>query len=769
MNEIGLYQSSLNAVAFIGNFLPRQCGIATFTTDLLEAFSAELPEVDCWAMAMNDIPEGYLYPPQVRFEMDQKALADFSLAADFLNMNRVDVICLQHEYGIYGGSYGTHILELLHNVRMPVVTTLHTVLREPDQGQKSTLQEIGRISERLVVMSHAAQEILVKTYDIPNEKIVFIHHGIPDVPFIDPNYFKDQFGCEGLKVILTFGLLSPGKGIEDMIDALPGIIDKHSDTKYIVLGATHPHVKRREGESYRLSLQQRARDLGVEEHVVFYNRFVNLQELTEFLGAADVYVTPYLNQDQITSGTLAYALGAGKATVSTPYFYAKEMLADGRGRLVPIEDPNALAEQIIDLLDHDVKRNAMRKKAYTFCRNMIWKEVARRYFEVFLEVLHQREQHPKPTLIKNIIDFTSTELPRPNLDHIKLMTDDVGILQHAKYSVPNRSHGYCTDDNARALIAIMMARDLVSSSHELDDLACRYLSFLDYALNETTGRFRNFMGYDRSWMEDEGSEDSHARSIWGLGSAVSLSKIEGLANVASSLFKRGLPILNEFQSPRAWAFALVGIHEYSRRFSGDSEVRRIRRTLSERLFELYQSNATDDWPWIEDAVNYANAKIPQALLLSGQWLQHHDMIDTGLCSLEWLVKIQTDPKGYFIPIGNKGWYSHHTERTRFDQQPIEAQSMIEACIEAYYVTGDGKWIDEARRAFDWFLGRNDLSASLYDFQTGGCCDGLTADGPNLNQGAESTLAYLLSLLSLLHLISRKGSAKGQTKGFCIGS
>ena len=764
MEHIGLYQSSLNTIAFIGNFLPRQCGIATFTTDLLEAFSAELPEVNSWAMAMNDVPEGYYYPPEVRFEIDQKRLADFSLAADFLNMNQVDVICLQHEYGIYGGPYGGHILELLHNLRMPVVTTLHTVLKEPDHGQKSILEDIGRISERLVVMSHKAEEILKEVYNIPNKKIVLIHHGIPDVPFIDPNYFKDQFGCEGFKVILTFGLLSPGKGIEYMIDALPGVVTKHPDIKYIILGSTHPHVMRTEGEGYRLSLQLRARDLGVEKYIIFYNRFVDLKELTEFLGAADVYVTPYLNRDQIVSGTLAYALGTGKATVSTPYYYAKEMLANGRGRLVPFEDSNTIAEQITDLLDHDVERNAMRKKAYTFCRNMIWKEVARRYFEIFMEVKYQREQHPKPALHRKIIDFTSTELPQPNLDHLRLLTDDVGILQHAKFNVPDRSHGYCTDDNARALIAMLLAQDLVSNGKELSDLAYKYLSFMNYALNETTGRFRNFMGYDRRWMEDDGSEDSHARSIWGLGSAVALSKMESFTGVALSLFKRGLPVIIEFQSPRAWAFALVGIHAYLRRFSGDSEVRRIRKTLAQRLFERYQSNATDDWPWIEDAVNYVNGKISQALLLSGQWLQHPNMIEAGLCSLKWLVKIQTDPKGYFVPIGNKGWYSRDSDRARFDQQPIEAQSMIDACIEAYYVTGDRKWIDEARRAFDWFLGRNDLNTPLYDFKTGGCCDGLTADGPNRNQGAESTLACLLSLLSLLHLISRKAGTRDLSTG-----
>jgi len=752
MNRGELLRTAPKRMAVIGNHLPRQCGIATFTTDLLAAFRREAPETQCWAVVMNDIPQGYPYPPQVRFELDQKKLTDYRLAADFLNMNQVEVVSLQHEFGIFGGPCGRHILELIGNLRMPVVTTLHTVLQEPDSEQKRTLEEIARCSERLVVMGRKAEEILQSIYDIPAEKIVLIHHGIPDVPFVDPNYFKDQFGVEGQKVILTFGLLSPGKGIEHMIDALPEIVGVHPDTKYIVLGATHPHIRRTEGESYRFSLQQRARDLGVEKHIIFHNRFVSLKELIEFLGAADVYVTPYLNRDQIVSGTLAYALGTGKATISTPYWYAEEMLGEGRGRLVPFRDSKALAAEINDLLANEVERHAMRKRAYTYCRNMVWKEVARRYLEIFGEVKQERELHPRPTFQTKALDATSPDLPQPKFDHLKLLTDDVGILQHAKFIVPDRAYGYCTDDNARALIAVLMARDLISGEKELDILACRYLSFLEHALNAENGRFRNFMGYDRKWQEEMGSEDSHARAIWALGMAVALSRSQNLTGVALNLFERALPAMSGFQAPRAMAFGLVGIHAYLRKYSGDSEVRRLRETLANGLFDLFRANATPDWPWIEDIVTYANGKIPQALLLSGQWLQNGEMIEAGLRSLDWLVRIQTDPKGHFVPIGNRGWYSRNGERARFDQQPIEAQGMIDACIEAYHVTRDRRWIEEARRALDWFFGRNDLNTPLYDYTTGGCRDGLTADGPNLNQGAESTLACLLSIMSFHNLM-----------------
>ncbi len=735
-------------IAVVGNYPPRQCGIATFTSDLVQAISGELREANCWAVAMNDLPEGYHYPAQVRFEMAQKDLSDYRLGADFLNMNQVDVVSIQHEFGIFGGQHGRHLLELMRNLRMPVVTTLHTVLARPEPAQKATIQEVARLSDRVVVMSLKALELMEQVYGVPSSKLELIHHGIPDVPFVDPNFYKDQFGLEGRQVILTFGLLSPGKGIEHMIDALPRVVSHRPEAIYVVLGATHPHVRRLEGESYRLSLQRRARERGVENHLVFHNRFVSLEELCEFLGAADIYVTPYLNQEQIVSGTLAYALGCGKAVVSTPYWYAQEMLAHGRGRLVPFQDPDALAEQILDLLENEAERHATRKKAYTFCRSMVWKEVARRYLEVFSEVREERQRYPRVFFQARTLEGTPLELPEVKLDHLKLLTDDVGILQHAKYIVPDRFHGYCTDDNSRALIAVMLAQNLLEENRTLVPLACTYLGFLHHAFNEQRGRFRNFMSYERRWMEEEGTEDSHARALWGLGVTVGISSMESLTAMALHLFHKALPAVTGFTSPRAWAFALVGIHAYLIRFSGDSEVRRVRAILAERLMDLYKANASQDWPWIEDTLTYANGKISQALIMAGQWMQRGDMVEAGLCSLQWLLRVQTDPKGHFVPIGNRGWYSRGGPRARFDQQPIEAQNMIQACIEAYNVTGETRWVEEARRCLEWFLGRNDLNTPLFDYGTGGCCDGLTADGANLNQGAESTLAWLLSLMSM---------------------
>jgi len=751
MNRLVFYRAKQHTIAFVGNHLPRRCGIATFTTDLLAALSAEAPDAECWAIVMNDAPEGYSYPPQVRFELNFKHLPDYRLAADFLNINRVEVVCLQHEFGIFGGDDGTHVLEFLSNLRMPVVTTFHTVFTEPEGGCQTVVEKISNLSDRVVVMSHKAGEILREVYDVPAHKIVMIHHGIPDVPFVDSNYYKDQFGVEGRKVILTFGLLSPAKGLEYMIDALPKIVRKHPEAVYVILGATHPHVRSERGESYRHSLELRARDKGVGDLLIFHNRFVDLKELCEFLGAADIYVTPYVRKEQIVSGTLAYALGAGKAAISTPYWYAEEMLDEGRGRIVPFREAGALTEQVIDLLDCEVERHAMRKRAYTFCRSMIWKEVARAYLEVFAEVKAERERLPKPAFEAKTLRAIPRELPQLKLDHLIRLTDDVGLLQHANFMVADRSHGYCTDDNARALIVALKARDLIAEGGRLMDLTCRYMGFLHYAFSEGSGRFRNLMSYDRQWTEEEGSQDSHARAIWGLGMVVALSKSESLVGAALSIFEKAVSAMLGFTDPRAWAFGLVGIHAYLTRFSGDSEVRRVREELANRLFDLYEANGADDWPWIEETVTYANGKIPQALLLSGQELHRGDMIEAGLCSLEWLVRVQTDPEGHFVPIGTHGWWPKGGERARFDQQPIEANNMIEACKEAYNLTRDERWIVEAQRCWEWFLGRNDLDVPLYDYRSGRCCDALTSDGPNQNQGAESTLSWLLSLLNIHYL------------------
>jgi glycosyltransferase involved in cell wall biosynthesis len=753
MASVIKYYEGIDSVAVIGNYLPRQCGIATFTTDLVEALSTEAPGINCWAVAMNDKPEGYAYPEKVRFEINQNKLTDYSVASEFLNISRIDIVCVQHEYGIFGGPAGSHLLKLLGELRMPVVTTLHTVQRDPAPEHREVMRKLSDLSDKLIVMSRKAFDFLEDIYAVPEEKIAFIHHGIPDTPFIDPNFYKDQFGVEGKKVLLTFGLLSPNKGIENVLQALPSVIKKHPDVSYIVLGATHPHILKSHGEEYRISLQQLVRKLNVSDHVIFQNRFVPLKELCEFLGTADIYVTPYLEEAHIASGTLAYAMGTGKAVISTPYWYATEMLAEGRGIIVPFNNPDALAEQIIDLLDNDVHRHTIRKKAYTFCREAIWKEVSRRYLEVFSEVKLERSRHPRPRhlYIENIKSITNFELPEMKLDHLKTLTDDTGILQHATHTIPDRNHGYCIDDNARALMVAAMGRKyLPAVSMSFDSLSSHYLSFLQYAFNVETGLFRDFMTYARQWTEEVGSEDAHGRALWGLGKAVAFLDNPGQLAMSTTLFKQALKAVEHFNPPRTIAFALVGIHAYLHKFSGDTEVRRVREILADRLFNQFENNVTKSWPWLENTLSYANGKLPHALLLSGQWMQRSDMIDMGLRSLKWLLTIQTE-NGHFVPIGCNGWYEQGGPKARFDQQPIEANAMIEACVEAFNITRDKTWIDNAVMCFNWFLGHNDLNMPLYDPKTGGCRDGLMADGINQNEGAESSLAWLLSLMTLQKL------------------
>lgn len=736
-------------VSFIGSYAPRRCGIATFSNDLLGALAACAPDSEFWSVAVNDIQAGYDYPPEVHFEIGQKTLSDYRKAVDFLNMNQVEAVCLQHEFGLFGGSSGSYVLRSLERLRMPVVTTLHTVLREPNAEQLEIIRAIGDFSDRVVVMSDSARAVLNEVYGVPPERIAVIPHGVPDVPFLDTSYNKDRFDVVGRKVILTFGLLSEGKGTEVVIDALPEIVRRHPDAIFVVVGATHPEVKRREGEAYRHGLERRARDLGVEGSVIFYNQFIDTPTLLDFLSTADVVVTPYHNQEQIVSGVLSYALGAGKAVVSTPYWYAEEMLSDGRGRLVPFRDPAAMATAIGDLLDDDVARNAMRKRAYVSSRSMVWREVADRYYRLFADVRRRRSVRASAREYRPLAAGTALELPFPRFDHLRVLTDDTGILQHARFEIPDRDHGYCTDDNARALIVALNAQHVLPDGDELSQLSRRYLGFLQQALNRDNGRFRNFMTYDRRWQEEAGSEDSHGRAVWALGQTVLDSPSQGMAAAAMSLFELALPRAMELGSLRACAHAILGVDAYLRRFGGATEVRKAHNVLLDRMLAMFPPVLDSAWPWPENLLTYANGIVPHALLVGGARNGNERATELGLRTLSWLTEIQTDARGgHFVPIGNNGWFYRDGFQARFDQQPIEVQHMTSAHLEAFSLTGDAQWLDEARRCFEWFLGRNDLRQPVCDHATGGCRDGLQAEGLNQNQGAESTLAWLHSLISL---------------------
>ncbi len=741
-------------IAFVGNYLPRECGIATFTTDLCSALGKEYGEGRLFAIPVNDPDSSYEYPEQVRLELEHEDIASYERAADFLNFNGNDLVCLQHEYGIYGGTAGRHILALLRRLKMPLVTTLHTVLRDPDPDQRAVLEEIARLSDRLVVMSELAAKMLREVYAVPCGKIDVIPHGVPDLPFMDPNYFKDKFGTEGKSVLLTFGLLSPNKGIENVIRALPAILERNPKVVYIVSGVTHPHIRRREGERYREGLRALAEELGVSSQLIFNNRFVTAEELVEHVGGADIYITPYRQEAQIVSGTLAIALGAGKAIVSTPYWHARELLAEKRGVIVPFDSPDAIAQAVIALLENDAERHAMRKRAYLYSRGTTWPKTARAYMASFQRARFERSLRPRAAQAdESTMDSTDPmdHLPALNTGHLLTMTDGTGMLQHAIFSVPNTREGYTTDDNARALVVSMRLDENAAydSKSVHPNLSRRYLAFLWLAFHPDTGQFRNFLGYDRKWLEDVGSEDSHGRALWALGSVLGHSQDAGLRGAAGRLFEAAVPAVAKFSSPRSWAFSILGMQAYLDWFPGDRAIQGVRNALANRLLDIYERSRSEGWNWFEKSLSYSNARLPQALILAGWRSNNERMVAAGIEALEWLVAAQhCGDSEVFVPVGSDGFYGEGKEKARFDQQPVEACATISACLEAYRLTHQERWLEEAHRVFRWFLGKNDLQIPLYDPATGGCRDGLHPDRVNENQGAESTLSFLMALLDM---------------------
>lgn len=751
-------QGELKRVAFIGNYLPAKCGIATFTTDLVESLSNNNPDVSFIALPVIDSETTFRHSEHVRFVIRKNDVETYNQAAHFLNMNNVDLVCLQHEFGIFGGDDGEYILALLRDLKMPVVTTLHTILRSPTEGQRKVSQALYRLSERVVCMTMKGREFLEGIYNVASHKIDLIQHGIHSMHFADPNFYKDGLGVEGRMVMLTFGLLSPSKGLEYAVRALPDVVKNHPEIVYIILGATHPNVIKDVGDIYRDSLVAEIEKLGVKDNVIFIDEFVSLEKLIDCISAADIYITPYLFEEQIVSGSLSYAVGAGKPVISTPYWHAEELLSEGRGLLVPFRDSDAIAEKIIYLLDNEDKRHAIRKRAYLNSREMVWPNVAKRYMSSFIHAKEVRLDHPRPALNAENGQMDPVSLPTLNLNHLRRLTDSRGILQHAIFSVPRFEHGYSTDDNARALIAAVRL-ECIPEHHNIGlSLSNTYLAALWYAFNSSTQRFRNLMSYDGIWLDDDGSEDCHGRSMWALGEVLGKSKSREHLGVASTLFEMGLPACTKIKSPRAMAFILLGVNEYLKSFSGDQVVLDVRSKLANKLVTGYDKYHDIEWSWFEPIVAYSNAKLPHALLLTGSLLADDHMIQIGLESLSWLTKIQTATDGHFIPIGSNGFYPKGGSRARFDQQPIEAYTTLKATIEAYNITGDDNWLTETRRAFQWFLGRNDLNLSVYNPRTGGCHDGLVPEGVNQNEGAESTLSFLMSLMEIEWLISHDTKA-----------
>lgn len=739
---------ALTQIALVGTCVPRECGIATFTNDLRSAIVREAKGISCSTVAMTD-GRTYAYPDFVPLEIDAADPASYAVAADFLNVSDIDVVSLQHEFGIFGGDAGGHILELLRRLRAPVVTTLHTVLTAPDDAQRRVMDEIIARSARLVVMAEKGRRILQDVYGVPPERISLVPHGAPDRAFVDPAMAKHDLQLADRTLLMTFGLLGPGKGIETAIRAMPKLVQQHPKILYLVVGVTHPTLRHHEGERYRESLVSLAKELGVSEHVRFIDRFLSLEELLQYLSACDIYISPYPNEAQIASGTLAYAVSLGKAVVSTPFWYARELLADQCGLLVPFSAPEKLAAAVSELIVNDRLRSAVRTNAYARGRGMTWSNVAKHYLGIFSEV---RLENPcqSAEIVPLVPDLSKdSEFPPLVTTRVAELTDTVGVVQHARFSVPDRKHGYCLDDNARALLLMAEIARLRPLSRQEQQHTLVYAAFVEHAWCSAEGRVHNLMGFNREWIGPPGADDAHGRAVWALGALSHRKELGHLDDWAAARLLDFVPPLAELLSPRAWAYGLLGIDRFLARFPGHLGFEHLRTELCDRLHQRWLDSADSSWTWFEDRLSYDNAKLCEALLVSGHAQCNSEQVRVGLESLQWLMRQQTADTGHFRPVGTNTFGVDRRYPQPFDQQPLEAAAAVSACLAASDITGDPWWRDEARRAFNWFTGCNDLRIPVAESESGACFDGLHPDRRNANQGAESTLAYLTALTAML--------------------
>jgi glycosyltransferase involved in cell wall biosynthesis len=733
-------KDSTRRVVFISSYPPRKCGIATFTSDLVDNInSAAKGGFEPLVVAMRSGEQKYNDP--VKFEIRPNVKNDYISAANYINYSNVDVISVQHEFGLFGGDGGSYLSLLLNRLNSPIITTLHTILDEPGPEYYQSLVDVCDASYRVITMNKRGLTMLRSIYGITGKKVQLVPHGVPDLPFVDSYYYKHKFNMEERRTILTFGLLSKNKGIEYMLRALPAIVEKDPSILYIVLGMTHPSVLKHDGESYRLSLQRMVKELDLQNHVIFHNRFVNDEELHNFLCAADIYVTPYLNRQQLTSGTLSFAVGTGKAVISTPYWAAMELLSEGRGKLVPFADSAKIAEVIIEILQNDSMFNSLRRKAYDYGRSRIWPKIGQAYWNLF-----KAKDLPVRITTRPVAPITeptsSIELPEPALDHVKRMTDKTGLLQHATYTIPNREHGYCSDDNARAVIAMAKYNAQYHEPRALS-LFDNYLSFIIHSQNGD-GTVRNFMNFDRTWMKNEPVNDAFGRVLWAFGAVMAQPPSPAYISVVKDCFDKSAENIKK-QYPRGMAYSVLGMYDYLKQFPGASDIKRLMTIAADKLVAFYRKHSRADWQWFEHQLTYDNAVLPHALFVAGIAFNNNKYLDVARKTCEFLLE-NTFDGDHFSFIGCNGWYKYGGTKAKFDQQPIEAASTIMMLSAAYDATKNNRYLVLQRKAFDWFLGENDMHIPLYDFRTKGCHDGLTPAGVNLNQGAESTLSFLLGLL-----------------------
>lgn len=740
------YNTIINMkTAFIGTYPPRECGIGTFTNNLFKSMGCEYNPSsegnDCFVVALSDNDLDYDYPEEVKLTIRQEYQEDYLKAAKYINLSGADICILEHEFGIFGGQSGVYILPLLHRLDVPLVVTLHTILKTPSYNEKAVLQEICKMANKIVVMSHKAIEFLIEVYGVPEDKIVFIEHGVPDIHFNSAKS-KKEFKLERRKVLLTFGFIGRNKGIETVIKALPAIVDKHAEVIYIILGKTHPNVLRHSGEEYRIFLMRLVKSLKLESNVVFLNEFLAEQDLFRYLYACDIYITPYLNEAQITSGTLSYALGVGAAVVSTPYWHAAELLDEGRGRLYQFNDSDALATTINELLENPEALKELKSKAYDYGRNITWPKTGDKYVKLVQEII-AADQLIVP---KKETELDLLIMPPFSLAHINRMTDDTGIIQHAKFGIPNLKEGYCLDDNARALLMVLMAHRQMKNMRALE-LSPIYLSYIHYMQNPD-GTFRNFMSFSRQFLDEVGSEDSFGRTIWALGYLLGNAPNDAYYQTGKLVFFNAAPNFEKLKSIRSIANTMIGISYYLKSNPSDDSMTERLRSLAHSLIKHYNENETPDWKWFEALLAYDNGILPLALLHSAEILNDEKITKVAIESMDFLTK-HTLKDNYLSIIGNEEWFEKEGNRSVFAQQPIDAMAMVLMYHQAYHLTKNKEYLSQLYTSFLWFLGENDLRMSLYDFETKGCCDGFERSGVNRNQGAESSLAYLISHLTVL--------------------
>ncbi|MBK8983737.1 MAG: glycosyltransferase family 4 protein [Ignavibacteria bacterium] len=735
---------------FIGTYPPRECGIGTFTQNLFKSMTGafkkenerESGQDESFIVAMNDFEYNYAYPEEVKLTIRQELQEDYLAAVKYINLSGADCCILEHEFGIYGGQSGVYILPLLHRLEIPLVVTLHTILKTPSYNEKAILQEICKMANRVVVMSRKGIELLINVYEVPEEKIAYIEHGVPDFIFTQEET-KKEFKLENKKLLLTFGFISRNKGIETVIKALPKVVEKYPNVLYMVLGKTHPNVLRFSGDEYRSFLNRLIKDLNLEKHVVLINKFVSQKELFKYLHASDIYITPYLNEAQITSGTLSFAVGAGSAVVSTPYWHASELLADGKGVLFDFNNSDELSGVLIELFDKPEKRLKMRKKAYDYGREITHSKTGDKYNTLLEEVVTENFKAEK----KEEIPFDLMLLPPFSLAHIKRMTDDTGIIQHAKYGIPNLKEGYCLDDNARALLMALMVFKQMKDYSALE-LCPIYLSYIDYMQNKD-GTFKNFLSFNRNFLDETGSEDSFGRTIWALGYMLANAPNDSYYQTSKLIFSNAVPAFEKLKSIRSIANTIIGICYYIRSNPSDDVMIEILRKQTYILIGHYDKNSSDDWKWFEELLAYDNAILPLSLLHAAEILSDDKVREVAVESMDFLSGL-TLSEGYLSIIGNDKWHKIKEERSKYAQQPLDAMAMVLMYHQAFRLTKDKEYLKKLFTSFMWFLGENDLRMSLFDFETNGCCDGLESYGVNRNQGAESTLAYLISYLTVLH-------------------